>query len=186
MFKKLIIGSIFCLLVTTGCEQELIVNEITGDTTVVRFAVEVEKAEIEIQDEVDTPLVEILVYLAMNKPEAERDTGIWRQGDIIIAKKFPAIWGSSETQNFLITTLYDTVLYNYMKSVEIYPYAAYKEILVGTRKYNKMLNRSRYRVDLQEFFGSLEPTGKRNPIEKEYLEVSDLILDETERTRMVK
>jgi len=111
-------------------------------------------------------------------------------GDIILVKKQPCIWGNEEKKLFLITYLKDDDLEKSMeKDFIVNPYSVYDEVDTSDNKIElDLVNRSKYRVNLDMFKGSdgldsenitQEPVKPNN---KEYLEIKDLILDEEFRT----
>lgn len=106
------------------------------------------------------------------------------KGDIICAKVSPAVWGKEEKKLFLITLLDDSTLQAKVEAgdtVISYPYAVYDE-----SDPPEMINRSKYRVDLDMFTDSpgLDPEDESEPVApngKDNLEISDLILDASSR-----
>lgn len=106
-------------------------------------------------------------------------------GDIIAAKVFPAVWGEMEKRFFLITLLDDPTLESKISigNVFSYPYAVYDD----NENDPKIMNRSKYRVDLDMFIGSpgLDPDDNTSepcpPNGKDNLELSDLIFDDLPR-----
>jgi len=114
-----------------------------------------------------------------------------KTGDIICVKKSPAVWGEMEKKFFLISYLRDDALEATVDEVSVYPYAVNVEVESEQEDEPstlKMINRSKYRVDLSMFSGSsgLDPTDATSepvsPNEKEYLELSDMIFDDSDRT----
>jgi hypothetical protein len=114
-------------------------------------------------------------------------------GDIIAVKTQPAVWGRDEKRFFLITLLDDPVLEAELtKSVVSYPYCICTEEDDGNGMSKmKMINRSKYKIDLDMFIGSpgLDPSNMSEPvpptggsINPTHLVIADLILDETDRT----
>ncbi len=123
-------------------------------------------------------------------------------GDIIVVKKSPAIWGKKEKEYFLIVYLQDDKLEaNMGKNLQVHPYSIYKaeETPLGESE-NYLATRSKYKVDINMFDGSpgldekveigaIQPTKDKDgePVyEKSYLTISDLILDETDRTKTLE
>jgi hypothetical protein len=107
-------------------------------------------------------------------------------GDIILAKKQPCLWGNEEKKLFLITYLKDDELEKSMeKDIIINPYGVYDKVYTSDNKIElDLVNRSKYRVNLDMFEGSdgLDPENvTQEPVKpngKEYLELKDLIFDE--------
>jgi len=139
-------------------------------------------------------MLEILVSLRREGGEGEislGETSFKKCGDILVAKKRPAVWGNEEKRLFLITYLIDNDLESQISEVKSYPYAIYEERDVDGKTLTVMTNRSKYRVDvispgnLFENSPGLDPEDivdePSKPIGKDYLEVTDLILDETSR-----
>lgn len=136
-------------------------------------------------------MLEILVNLNRGQ-DGQIDSGTSpksKAGDIIVAKKQPCVWGEEEKRIFLITYLKDDELESSMDGEIISsPYAIYDEVDMGNGKVEKdLMNPSKYRVDLAMFEGSagLDPTNTTQepvtPNGKDYLEISDLILDDNFR-----
>ena len=114
--------------------------------------------------------LEILVNL--------RDTARQRSGDIVVVKRSPAKWGVKEQSHFLITYLSDTDLYNNTIDIKSNPYKIYHK---GPSGHRKIINLSKYRIDIPGSFGEPKPTGLRKPNGKEYLLLEDCIFDSSSR-----
>ena len=111
-------------------------------------------------------------------------------GDIVSAKVSPAVWGTQEKKTFLITKLDDSAVEALITDTVIsYPYAVYLEEGEGEDARTVMINRSKYRVDLDMFVGSpdLDPEDETSePVAPlvppaANLVIGDLTLDESDR-----
>jgi len=133
------------------------------------------------------------------------ETSFDRVGDIISARRSPfvdgegnSLWGSAQKEKFLITYLQSADIYNSIGSddgVAIYPYgirAPDEMVTVFGFTFPipsaKILNKSKYRVDIDMFTGSagLDPEDVTSepvkPNGKDFLVISDLIFDDSDRT----
>lgn len=134
-------------------------------------------------------MLEILVSLRRRNIDnviGGKDTFDKKCGDIICVKKQPCNWGTEEKRLFLITCLDDPTLEASLNKNEcVFPYAVYDSE-------DKLINRSKYRVDVNMFTGSsgLDPndttsepvppeSGSINP---NHLVLGDLIFDDSDRT----
>lgn len=95
-------------------------------------------------------------------------------GDILCVKKQPCVWGSQERMDFLIVILQDDDLV--FGEVLSYPYAVFDD---------DEINRSSYRVDLNDFSGDCldvtKDAGPQAPADADFLTVDDLIYDNSRR-----
>ena len=126
-------------------------------------------------------MMEILVDLCRDQGKGEVGSGeksTKKVGDIICAKKSPAVWGNEEKRLFLITYLEDLETENKINEVLIYPFAIYEEDENG---FTICLNRSIYKVNLIMFEINDINSEPCSPNEKDYLEKTDLIFDDSIR-----
>jgi hypothetical protein len=129
-------------------------------------------------------MLEIIVSLRRTQGDGEiggAENSVRKVGDILVAKKSPAVWGSDEKKFFLITYLKDDDLENSMPHDTLsYPYVVKNEK-------KAIINRSKYKVNLDMFEDSpgLDPEDTTSepvkPNGKDYLELSDLIFDDSAR-----
>jgi len=134
-------------------------------------------------------MLEILVSLRRSKDVDRKISGLEKPnkkaGDIIVAKKSPAPWGTEEKRLFLITLLKDDVLEASMGDLAVHPYAVYGEPGEEGQP-AEMISGSRYKVNVNVkdptclFIDSpgLDPDDMTEPVPpngKDYLELSDLI-----------
>lgn len=132
-------------------------------------------------------MLEALVSLRRdNESISGKDTALKKTGDILVAKKSPAVWGKKEMEDFLIIFLKDDDLENSMDSnVKVNPYALYEEVETPDGIVVDMLTRSKYRVDISKFSGTESLDTKKEVgavlLNGEAVMLSDLILDEEER-----
>ena len=144
-------------------------------------------------------MLEILVRLQDN-PRVSSKNPPKREGDIIVAKLSPAIWGSEEKKHFLLTYLEDAELEARVRATNnntiIFPYseAGFKDIRLDDETGKKviqkktMTNLCSKRVDIKKDFKNSEvdikdkgkSLEKIKPDSKDKLTLLDLISDSEE------